>query len=282
MGVARTGHPGFDSTRDPGLDKPMPGILFDMDGVLYEGDSAIAGAADAVAWCRAQGIPHLFLTNTTSRPRRALVPKLARMGIAAKAADILAPPLAAALWLKEHASGPSALFVPDATREEFDGLPLVDPEYADHPAAVVIGDLGHQWSFERLNQAFRLLMTEPRPHLVTLGLTRYWRAPDGLRLDTGPIAKALEYAAGVEAVVAGKPAAPFFATALALLGTTAAETWMVGDDIRTDIEAAQRAGLRTLLVQSGKFRPQDLDLGVVPDAVLPTVAALPAWWQEHA
>jgi phospholysine phosphohistidine inorganic pyrophosphate phosphatase len=256
----------------------MPGILFDMDGVLYEGDNAIAGAADAIAWCRAQGIPHLFLTNTTSRPRRDLVPKLARMGIEAADTDILSPPVAAAHWLKEHVSGSIALFVPDATREEFDGLPVVDPEYADHPAAVVIGDLGQRWTFDLLNQAFRLLMVEPHPRLVALGLTRYWRATDGLRLDTGPYIKALEYAAGVDAVVMGKPAAQFFATALALLGTAAADTWMIGDDIRADIEAAQQAGLRTILVQSGKYRPQDLTLGVAPDATLPSIAALPARW----
>jgi HAD superfamily hydrolase (TIGR01458 family) len=259
----------------------MSGILFDMDGVLYEGDTAIAGAADAVAWCRSQAIPHLFLTNTTSRPRYDLVSKLARMGIAAEAAEILTPPVAAARWLKEHVSGPIALFIPDGTRDEFNGLPVADPEYADHPAAVVIGDLGQRWSFDRLNQAFRLLMVEPRPHLVALGLTRYWRAPDGLRLDAGPYIKALEYAAGVNAVVLGKPAAPFFATALALLGTAAADTWMIGDDIRTDIEAAQQAGLRTILVQSGKVRPQDMALGVAPDATLPSAAALSAWWRQN-
>lgn len=259
----------------------MPGILFDLDGVLYEGEHAIAGAAGAVSWCRAQGIPHLFLTNTSSRSRRALLPRLARMGIVATPADLLTPPLAAALWLKEHVSGPSALFVPDATREEFAGLSVVGPDPADPPAAVVVGDLGYDWSFERMNQAFRLLMTEPQPCLVSLGLTRYWRAPDGLRLDTGPITKALEYAAGVEAVVTGKPSAPFFETARTLLGAAAADTWMIGDDIRTDIEAAQRAGMRGLLVRTGKFRPRDLELGVIPDGVLPSVADLPTWWREN-
>lgn len=259
----------------------MPGLLLDLDGVLYEGDHAIAGAAEAVAWCRAQGIPHLFLTNTTSRPRRALVPKLARMGIEAEAADILAPPFAAALWLRQQGAGRCALFVASTSLEEFAGLPLTDPEYNDHPAAVVIGDLGQEWSFERLNEAFRLLMTEPRPQLIALGLTRYWRAADGLQLDAGPFVKALEYASGIDAIVMGKPAAAFFETALAVLGTSAADTWMIGDDIRTDIAAAQHAGLHGLLVRTGKFRPQDLELGVVPDGVLPSIAALPAWWREN-
>ena len=54
----------------------MKSILFDMDGVLYEGDTPISGASEIIAWCNAQGIPHLFLTNTTSRPRSALMEKL--------------------------------------------------------------------------------------------------------------------------------------------------------------------------------------------------------------
>jgi ribonucleotide monophosphatase NagD (HAD superfamily) len=154
----------------------MPGILFDMDGVLYEGDGAIAGAAATVAWCRAQRIPHLFLTNTTSRPRRALVEKLAGMGIAAEAAEILTPPVAAARWLRAHVPGrPAALFIPEGTREEFDGLPVIDPAsgHDGRPAAVIVGDLGPLWSFERMNLAFRLLLEESRPPLVALGLTRY-------------------------------------------------------------------------------------------------------------
>ena len=55
-------------------------FLFDLDGVLYQDESAIAGAKEVVAWVREQGIPHMFLTNTTSRPRSAIVAKLQTMG----------------------------------------------------------------------------------------------------------------------------------------------------------------------------------------------------------
>ena len=48
------------------------GVLFDLDGVLYNGEDPIAGAPEAVAAVRSSGIPTLFVTNTTSRPRSAL------------------------------------------------------------------------------------------------------------------------------------------------------------------------------------------------------------------
>ena len=56
---------------------------------------------------------------------------------------------------------------------------------------------------------------------------------------------------------------------------------MVGDDVRTDVEGAQRAGLTGVLVRTGKFSPSDLEGEVSPDAVLDSIADLPQWWAER-
>ena len=57
----------------------MPALLIDLDGVLYETDKPLPGAAATIQWLRERDVPHLFLTNTTSRPRAAIVEKLAGM-----------------------------------------------------------------------------------------------------------------------------------------------------------------------------------------------------------
>lgn len=253
----------------------MPKLLIDLDGVIYDGGEAVTGAADALAWLRENGFPYVFVTNTTSRPRIAIVNRLERMGIRAAASDILTPPVAATGWLEQHVEGPVALFVPPATASEFARLPIADPASADPVGAVVVGDYGEDWSFAELNRAFRLLMQEPRPALVALGMTRYWRSPDGLRLDTAPFVIALSHASGADPVVLGKPAAPFFEAALEFLDASAGDTLMIGDDIRTDIDAAQRLGIRGVLVRTGKFRPDDLALGIEPHLILNTFADLP-------
>ena len=258
----------------------MHSLLIDLDGVLYEGDRAVDGAADALVWLEDQGVPQLFLTNTTSRPRAAIVDKLAAMGITVAEENILTPPIAAVTWLREHAPGPTALFVPSATTSEFAGIKLAEPRDRGPVDAVVVGDYGNRWDFAELNRAFRLLMTEPTPALVALGMTRYWNAPDGLRLDTAPFVMALAHATGIEPVVLGKPAAPFFDAALARLKTTATDTLMIGDDIRTDIGAAQDLGIRGILVRTGKFRATDLDLDIEPHAVIASIAELPDWWSR--
>jgi HAD superfamily hydrolase (TIGR01458 family) len=261
--------------------KSVRTALIDLDGVVYKGNEAISGAAAALAWLADNDVPHLFLTNTTSRPRRALVEKLAALGISVDAGRILTPPVAAVRWLRDQAPGPAALFVPAATHTDFAGIPLLDEDAETGAASVVLGDLGQDWRFAVLNRAFRLLMDEPVPVLVALGMTRYWRAPDGLRLDVAPFCKALEHATGREAVVLGKPAGAFFSTALAMLASRPDEAVMIGDDIVGDVGGAQAAGMQAILVRTGKFRQRDLDGRVRPDAVLDSIADLPGWWSSR-
>jgi HAD superfamily hydrolase (TIGR01458 family) len=171
------------------------------------------------------------------------------------------------------------LFVREATKADFEGFEALPDDQESGADAVIIGDLGERWDFGLLNRAFRLLMSQPPPLLVALGMTRYWRASDGLRLDTGPFVAALREATGIEPAVMGKPARPFFEMALQRLRRPASETLMLGDDIRGDIQGAQAAGIRGILVRTGKFRPADLEVGVEPLAVLDSVADLPRWWR---
>jgi HAD superfamily hydrolase (TIGR01458 family) len=255
----------------------IKGILFDLDGVFYVGEQVIDGAVAALDRVRQQGIPHLFLTNTTSRPRSAIVEKLSVMGIEIDRANILTPPVAASRWISEHVDGPLALFIPEATRSEFSAFEQLEEEVDQGAGAVVLGDMGHAWTFDRLNRAFRLLMQEPVPALVALGMTRYWRSEEGLQLDTGPFVKALEYATGRKAVVMGKPATAFFDAGVSMLGCEPAECLMVGDDIRGDIAGSQASGLKAALVRTGKFSESDHGTGIMPDLLLDSICDLPAW-----
>ena len=257
----------------------MSAILFDLDGVLYEGDKAINGAAEAVDWFITNHIPHLFLTNTTSKPRSALVEKLCAYKIKTDKDDYLTPPVAAVQLLKKNNLNNISLFVPEVTKTEFSEFNLCDSD-ADTVDAVVIGDLAKNWSFEKMNSAFRLLMRNPDCTLIALGLTRYWRTDDGLQLDAGPFVKALEYASGRDVIITGKPAGEFYQAARDKLKHTA-ELVMIGDDIKGDIEAAQNAGIKAIQVRTGKFTEIDLTYGITPDAILDSIADLPSWWQQH-
>ena len=257
----------------------MTALLIDLDGVLYEGEQPVPGAAESIRWIQNNSIPHLFVTNTTSRPRSAIVDKLSRFRITVSERHILTPPVAAAGWLAGHAPGPTALFIAPETAEEFSSLEIssIDEKSVD---SVVIGDYGERWNFGELNRAFRLLMNAPHPRLVALGMTRYWKAEDGLRLDTAPFVVALAHASGIDPVVLGKPAQPFFESALSMLEAQPKSTLIIGDDIRGDIEGARAAGIAGVLVRTGKFRPDDLEGDIRPEFVLDSIAELPQCWME--
>lgn len=260
-------------------DEVRKALLIDLDGVIYEGGGAVDGAVDTIRWIRDEDIPHLFLTNTTSRPRSALIEKLGDLGIEADEDDILTPPVAAAGWLRQKDVQTVLACVPDATAAEFSGFERLEEEDDGPAGAVIVGDLGEEWTYRRLNRAFRRLMAEPQPHLIALGMTRYWKAEDGLRLDTAPFVVALSHASGAEPVVLGKPAVPFFESALAKLGVEARETVMVGDDLRADVGGAGSAGIDGVLVRTGKYQGEESVDDIRPAAVLDSIADLPGWWQ---
>jgi len=247
---------------------PQPaGFLLDLDGVFYNDATPIPGGAEAVRQLRARGLPFRFVTNTTSRGRAALAQKLNAFGIPAQAQDIVCPPFAAAEFLREKRAS-AALFVAADARREFEGV----TEEVARPAYVVLGDLGDAWTFAQLNQALRYVLDGAQ--LIALGLSRYWRAADGPRLDVGPMAAALTYATGQQPLVLGKPSADFFLIAVRDMGIEPAQCVMVGDDVHVDVGAAQAVGLRGALVRTGKFRPQDLEAGITPDWILDSIADL--------
>ena len=241
-------------------------MAFDLDGVLYQADTPIPGASAAVAAVRGSGRQVRFITNTTSRSRRLIAEKLRRLGFEVSADEIFCPALGAASWLRRQGAR-AAFFVQDQALEDFEGISSDN----ERPDAVVIGDLGPNWTFDALNRAFRCVH-EHGAQLVGLGRTRYWKGPEGLQLDVGAFLAALEAATGRHAMVFGKPEPSFFKALVDGLGEPGGDVAMIGDDIVTDVGAAMTAGLVGVLVRTGKFQPQDLEGSVHPDLVVDSVA----------
>ena len=236
---------------------------------MYEAGRPVAGAAGALASLSEKGVPHCFVTNTTSRPRSKIAAELAAMGIPAGAGRIFTAPLAARRYLLDRGLTRCHLMVAPAVIEDFAGIEHVE----DSPQAVVVGDIGEEFTFARMNRAFRLLLAGAP--LVTLARNRYYLAAGGLVLDQGPFVTALEYATGREATLVGKPSPDFFRPALELLGVCAEKTAVVGDDIHADVGGAMALGMRGVLVRTGKFRESDLAASAVrPDAVIPSLAGI--------
>ncbi|KMQ95126.1 haloacid dehalogenase-like hydrolase domain-containing protein 2-like protein [Lasius niger] len=140
------------------------------------------------------------------------------------------------------------LLIDPAAMEDFQDL-VTD----DIPNAVVIGLAPSKFNYDELNKAFRLLLDGAS--LIAIHEGRYYKRPDGLALGPGAFIKGLEYSSNVKAEVVGKPTIEFFKAALGDLDP--AQAVMIGDDIRDDVAGAQAAGIRGILVQTGKYRTGD-------------------------
>jgi phospholysine phosphohistidine inorganic pyrophosphate phosphatase len=251
--------------------------LFDLDGTLYQNDAAIPGAVELLARLRRQGVPFRLVTNTTSRSRAMLVERLSGYGFEVRPEEIFTAALACVALVRGAGYRRVAPFVPPGALADMAGLTMAGGTSGEPPLdrvdAVVLGDLGTWWTFALLQEAFTYLLEGAA--LVALSLDRYWRQGTELTLDTGPFVVALEFASGKPAQVAGKPSATFFGAVVEGMGRVPGTVAMIGDDLWSDVEGAQRAGLQGWLVRTGKFREDVFrNAGIAPDRILDSVADL--------
>ncbi len=255
------------------------GLLLDLNGVFFVDDAAIAGGREAIAALRERGLPCRFTTNTTTSSLDTLHRKLSALDLPIEREEIFTPAQAAALYLRREFGSEAAchLLLGEDTKRDF-------AEFRqDHtnPDAIVIGDIGDRWNYQIMQHLFEMVTTFGA-RIIALHKGRYWQSSGdanggspGLRLDIGAFIAGLEYATGKEAIVIGKPEASFFEMARADLKLPAGALAMIGDDIDSDVGGAQRAGLKGILVKTGKYRPEFVARSQVrPDGVLDSIADL--------
>src|SRR5213592_114694 len=203
----------------------MAAILLDVDGVLHVSGAPIAGAAAAVRRLRSDGHRIRFVTNSTTRSRTNIGEQLCAMGIEVDESELQTTGGVTARALAGKRV--LALTMPGIL-DDLDGLQLVGMNVD----AVLLGgadegeETGRVFSYLNLNRAFHEL--DAGAELYCLHKNRWWQTADGPRLDAGAFVAGLEYAAGTEATVLGKPSTAYFEAALEALDAEPSLTWMVG------------------------------------------------------
>nr|XP_004561248.2 phospholysine phosphohistidine inorganic pyrophosphate phosphatase [Maylandia zebra] len=238
----------------PGCAKSLKGVILDLCGVLYdsgEGDGvAIPGSIEAVKKLKESDLQLRFCTNETQATREKFVAKLRRLDFDISVSEVFPPAPAAIAVLKERGLRPH-LLVHDGLLPEFDSVDKTNPN------CVIVGDAAEKFSYQNLNEAFRVLIGLEKPVLFSLGQGRYYKETDGLKLDVGVYMKALEYACDLKAEVIGKPSPTFFRSVLNDMGLKPHEVLMIGDDLLNDVGGAQHCGMKGVQVRTGKYRPID-------------------------
>jgi HAD superfamily hydrolase (TIGR01458 family) len=189
-----------------------------------------------------------FITNTSQKARASLLEHLQAFGFVMAEDQLFTAVDAARQWLQQRQLRPFCL-VHENIKGEFAGIDQDDPN------AVLIADAAEGFNYSNLNRAFQLCMAGAP--LLGVGYNRYFKSGERLLMDVGAFIKALEFAAGVEAIIVGKPSTEFFDQVLASTTASPDRTLMVGDDVFGDVEGALNAGIRGCLVRTGKYREGD-------------------------
>ena len=238
-------------------------VIFDLDGVMYRGREPVPGAAALVAALRKRGLLVRFATNNSMATRAMYVPRLVEMGVPVEVDEIATSTSATIDHLRAHLSkvrsvmavgapgmleelrgaGFDATAAADAVDDSYDGGPLQDSYDA------VIAGLDPSFDFRRLAAATTAIRAGAR-FIATNADLRY-PTPVGFLPGAGSMVAALRASGGMEPLVIGKPEPGIFTAIIERAGVLAEEAIAIGDNPDADIVAANRAGMRSILVLTG-------------------------------
>lgn len=237
------------------MKKTIQAFLLDMDGVLFQGDRALPYAD--VFMAAIDDYPYRFITNNPVLSPQDVADKLRRLNIIeTKPECILTSAQATAEWLAGQkpgfhyfAIGGRGLHQALSVR----GVP--DGQSADY---VVVGEgaLDYHDLVTGINlilkQGATLIGTNPDNSVDGSENGRHVVLPGG-----GALIAPFSVATGQQPTIIGKPEPWLYRIALQHLGVAAQDCLMIGDRPDTDILGAQRLGMKTALVRTGRFGPQE-------------------------
>lgn len=228
--------------------KDIQSFIFDMDGVLWRGPQTLGDPAAIFSLIQSAGKSYAFATNNSTRHISGYAEKLTELGIPTTPDQIFTSAKATALVMAERYPHGGNLFIIGE-----DGL---EQSLADHhfsssagaPLAVVAG-LDRQLSYTKLAQA-AFFIQNGVPFIGTNPDVSF-PTPTGVAPGAGSILALLQATTGISPEIIGKPQPTIFTQALEFLGTSPAQTLVVGDRLDTDIAGGIAAGCPTALLLSG-------------------------------
>ncbi|WP_102273984.1 TIGR01457 family HAD-type hydrolase [Cytobacillus massiliigabonensis] len=227
--------------------KKYKGYLIDLDGTMYRGTELIKEAADFVNELIRLDLPHLFVTNNSSRTPEQVAEKLRSFSIPAATKQVFTTSMATANYIYEQKNDASAYVI----GEEGIRTALADKgiKFAEENADYVVVGIDRSINYEKLATAC-LAVRNGAAFISTNGDIAI-PTERGLLPGNGSLTSVITVSTQTNPIFIGKPESIIMEQALQVLGTKKSETLMVGDNYDTDILAGMNAGLDTLLVHTG-------------------------------
>ncbi len=261
--------------------KQIKNLILDMDGVLWRGETPIPGLVDFFATLHRLNINFVLATNNATKTAVMYTKKLARFGVKIPPRKILTSAEMTAAYLSEQYQPGTAVYVvgeqglQDALTAH--NFRIITPQEAKDGAnaSLVVAGFTRNVTYPELamgsllvHKGARFIGTNPDPSFPS---------EIGPLPGAGALQAVIATATGVAPTIIGKPAPIIFRQALKRLGSSTADTAMVGDRLATDIKGGSDAGLFTILLLSGISTRKDIEqIDIQPDYVFQDINDLAA------
>jgi len=227
----------------------VKGLLIDLDGTLYFKGKPIPNAIETVSKLREAGLKLLFLTNTDSKTPNTILKALEEYGFSINKDELFTPIIAMKEYLSKFPKKKNFLVTTKEVAEEFQEFKQV--KNTEIPDFVIIGDFHDDWDVNRLNIAFKYVLNGAKL-LGTQGNIYYLDRQGEPVIDTGSFVYMIAKAANIIPKIFGKPSKEYFLQALEKTNLNPDEVIVIGDDLESDIQGAFNAGIKGILVKTGK------------------------------
>ena len=238
-------------------------VLSDLDGVVYRGEEAVPGAVERFRRWQSEGMPYCFVTNNAEKSAAAFAEKITTLGIACTPDQVVTSGDVALEFVTGKYAPGTGLYVIGTkafkTRVAECGFALVEKD-----AAAVLVALDRNFDYAMMATALRNILGGA--DLIGTNPDLIRPLADGFEPGAGAITASIAAASGATPMFMGKPDPAIMRTAMARLGVGAADAIMIGDKLDTDILAGQRAGVTSILMETGV--PIDRRSAVQPDYIL--------------
>ncbi|WP_323676950.1 HAD-IIA family hydrolase [Halorubellus sp. PRR65] len=255
--------------------REFEGVVFDVDGTLLRGQTAIPGAADAVAAVRDAGASVAFVTNNPTRTPESYVGKLRAAGVEATADEVVTSGSSTVAFLDREHPGDAAFVVGEdglASQVANASLDVVDdPTAADG----VVASIDREFTYGTLTDALTAFDAGV-DWFVGSDPDRTIPTDSGLVPGSGAVVESVAAVAERRPdAVLGKPHPFTVDLVFDRLGCDPARALVVGDRLDTDVAFGDRAGATTALVETGVATRADAAASdVTPDHVLADVTGI--------
>jgi 4-nitrophenyl phosphatase len=231
------------------------GYLIDLDGTMFLGKQIIPFAKEFIEALNQKGIPHLFVTNNSSKRPDQVAEHLMQMGIPATEKQIFTTSMATAQYIKNRKENAKVYAIGEVGI--LDAIKDAGLEFVDEDADFVVIGIDRDITYEKLAKGC-LNIRSGATFISTNGDVAI-PTERGLLPGNGSLTAVLQVATGQDPIFIGKPEPIIMELAISELGLNKDEVLMVGDNYRTDIQAGINAGLDTLLVFTGVTKREDLE-----------------------